>query len=113
MLTGQRERDLERLAPKVLAGVLPRLYPQMLEVAYAHQDAGRPVYICTAATQAGSTAMARASAVTIGISMALAADPPPVRKPPVAANGGTLSAAPRPATARRASAIVPAMPEPT
>jgi HAD superfamily hydrolase (TIGR01490 family) len=35
----------------VLAGVLPRLYPQMLERAYRHQDAGRPVYIVTAASQ--------------------------------------------------------------
>ena len=43
--------DLQRLAPEVLAGVLPRLYPQMLDVAYEHQDAGRPVYIGTAATQ--------------------------------------------------------------
>jgi HAD superfamily hydrolase (TIGR01490 family) len=50
MIKGRRVRDLQRLAPKVLAGVLPRLYPQMLEVAYAHQDAGRPVYICTAAS---------------------------------------------------------------
>jgi HAD superfamily hydrolase (TIGR01490 family) len=51
MIAGQRVADLQRLAPKVLAGVLPRLYTQMLEVAYAHQDAGRPVYICTAASQ--------------------------------------------------------------
>ena len=50
-LTGVRERDLRRMAPRVLAGVLPRLYPQMLEVAYAHQDSGRPIYICTAASQ--------------------------------------------------------------
>jgi HAD superfamily hydrolase (TIGR01490 family) len=35
----------------VLAGVLPRLYPQMLEIAWQHQDAGRPVFIVTAATQ--------------------------------------------------------------
>ena len=48
---GRRVRDMQRLAPRVLAGVLPRLYPQMLELAYAHQDAGRPVYICTAASQ--------------------------------------------------------------
>jgi len=48
---GRHERDMRRLAPQVLAGVLPRLYPQMLELAYAHQDAGRPVYICTAASQ--------------------------------------------------------------
>ena len=51
MICGQRVVDLQRLAPKVLAGVLPRLYPQMLDVAHAHQDAGRPVYICTAASQ--------------------------------------------------------------
>jgi HAD superfamily hydrolase (TIGR01490 family) len=51
MISGQRVVDLQRLAPKVLAGVLPRLYSQMLAVAHAHQDAGRPVYICTAASQ--------------------------------------------------------------
>jgi HAD superfamily hydrolase (TIGR01490 family) len=50
-LAGRRVVDLDRLAPLVLAGVLPRLYPRMLEVAYEHQDAGRPVFICTAATQ--------------------------------------------------------------
>jgi HAD superfamily hydrolase (TIGR01490 family) len=50
-LAGVKERDLRRMAPRVLAGVLPRLYPQMLAVAYAHQDAGRPIYICTAASQ--------------------------------------------------------------
>ena len=51
MIKGRRVRDLQRLAPKVLAGVLPRLYPQMLDVAYDHQDAGRRIYICTAASQ--------------------------------------------------------------
>jgi HAD superfamily hydrolase (TIGR01490 family) len=51
LLTGVRVRDLQRLAPGVLAGVLPRLYPQMLTIAYGHQDAGRPVIICTAASQ--------------------------------------------------------------
>ncbi|HEX8205331.1 MAG TPA: HAD family hydrolase [Solirubrobacteraceae bacterium] len=42
--------DLQRLAPRVLAGVLPRIYPQMLEVAWGHQDEGRAVYIVTAAS---------------------------------------------------------------
>lgn len=51
MIRDKRVRDLQRLAPKVLAGVLPRLYPKMLDTAYAHQDAGRRVYICTAASQ--------------------------------------------------------------
>jgi HAD superfamily hydrolase (TIGR01490 family) len=50
LLRGVRVRDLQRLAPDVLAGVLPRLYPQMLDLAYRHQDAGRPIVICTAAS---------------------------------------------------------------
>ena len=51
MIAGRRVRDLQRLSPRVLARVLPRLYPQMLAVAYDHQDAGRSVYIVTAASQ--------------------------------------------------------------
>jgi HAD superfamily hydrolase (TIGR01490 family) len=51
MIAGVRVRDLQRLSPRVLAGVLPRLYPEMLARAYAHQDAGVPVYILTAASQ--------------------------------------------------------------
>ena len=50
-IKGQRVVDLRRMTPDVLAGILPRVYPQMLKIAYAHQDAGRPVYICTAASQ--------------------------------------------------------------
>ena len=50
-IAGTRVRDLARLAPQILAGVLPRLYPQMLATAWAHQDAGRPAYIVTAASQ--------------------------------------------------------------
>jgi HAD superfamily hydrolase (TIGR01490 family) len=50
-LAGQRVVDLQRLTPGVLAGVLPRLYGQMLQVAWEHQDAGRPVFIVTAASQ--------------------------------------------------------------
>src|SRR5690349_19468628 len=50
-LEGRRVKELERLGPQVLAGVLPRLYERMLETAYGHQDEGRPVYIVTAATQ--------------------------------------------------------------
>ena len=59
MIEGVRVRDLERLSPRVLSGVLPRLYPQMLERAYAHQDAGEPVYILTAASQEMADLLAR------------------------------------------------------
>jgi HAD superfamily hydrolase (TIGR01490 family) len=50
-LAGTRVRDLERLGADVLAGVLPRIYPQMLALAHEHQDAGRRVYIVTAAAK--------------------------------------------------------------
>jgi HAD superfamily hydrolase (TIGR01490 family) len=58
LLTDVRVRDLQRLAPDVLAGVLPRLYPRMLSIAYEHQDAGRPIFICTAASQEMAELMA-------------------------------------------------------
>jgi HAD superfamily hydrolase (TIGR01490 family) len=49
-IEGVRVVELQRLAPRVLAGILPRVYPQMLDVAYRHQDEGRAVYIVTAAS---------------------------------------------------------------
>jgi HAD superfamily hydrolase (TIGR01490 family) len=58
MLAGAKVRDLQRLSSSVLAGVLPRLYPEMLTLAYAHQDAGRPIFICTAAAQEMAELMA-------------------------------------------------------
>jgi HAD superfamily hydrolase (TIGR01490 family) len=50
-IAGHRVIDLARLTPEILSGILPRVYPQMLDVAWRHQDAGRPVYIVTAASQ--------------------------------------------------------------
>ncbi len=58
-LAGTRVVDLERLGPDVLAGILPRLYPQMLAVAHEHQDAGRQVYIVTAASHELAEMLAR------------------------------------------------------
>jgi HAD superfamily hydrolase (TIGR01490 family) len=46
---GVPARRLARLAPDVLVGVLPRIYPEMLEEVYAHQDAGRRTFIVSAA----------------------------------------------------------------
>lgn len=50
-LEGIRVRDMERLGADVLAGVLPRIYPQVLALAHKHQDDGHRVYIVTAASQ--------------------------------------------------------------
>jgi HAD superfamily hydrolase (TIGR01490 family) len=67
MIAGVRVRDLERLSPRVLSGVLPRLYPQMLSRAYAHQDEGMPVYILTAASQEMADLLARVLAFDGGL----------------------------------------------
>jgi HAD superfamily hydrolase (TIGR01490 family) len=50
-IKGQRVSDLARLTPDVLAGILPRIYPQMMRVVRDHQDAGLRCYIVTAASQ--------------------------------------------------------------
>lgn len=42
-------RSLERMNPEVMAAILPRVYPQMLDAVYAHQDAGRATFIVSAA----------------------------------------------------------------
>jgi len=43
------ERDVERMAPAVLAGILPRIYPRMLDEVHRHQDDGRATFIVSAA----------------------------------------------------------------
>ncbi|MDQ6821650.1 MAG: HAD-IB family hydrolase [Actinomycetota bacterium] len=58
-LAGTRVKDLERLGPDVLAGILPRLYPQVLAIAHEHQDGGRAVYIATAASHDLAELLAR------------------------------------------------------
>ncbi len=67
MISGVAVRDLQRLSPRVLAGVLPRLYPEMLERAYSHQDAGLKVYIVTAASQEMADLLAHVLAFDGGI----------------------------------------------
>jgi HAD superfamily hydrolase (TIGR01490 family) len=66
-LAGTRVRDLERLGPDVLVRVLPRIYPEVLALAYEHQDAGRRVYIATAASNELAEALARVLALDGGI----------------------------------------------
>src|SRR2546423_9786899 len=43
------ERDVERMAPAVLAGILPRVYPQMLDEVHRPQDEGPATFIGRAA----------------------------------------------------------------
>jgi HAD superfamily hydrolase (TIGR01490 family) len=49
LITGVPARDVERMTPEVMAAILPRVYPQMLEEVHGHQDAGRATFIVSAA----------------------------------------------------------------
>lgn len=66
-LRGVRVRELERLGVSVLAGILPRLYPQMVAIAHDHQDDGRRVYIVTAAAHELAEMLARVMGFDGGI----------------------------------------------
>jgi HAD superfamily hydrolase (TIGR01490 family) len=68
-IAGQRVVDLARLGPDVLSTLLPRVYPEMLRTAYAHQDAGRPAFIVTAASQEIAELLARVLVFDGGIGM--------------------------------------------
>ena len=61
--------DLQRLGPDVLAGILPLLYREVLREAYAHQDAGRPAYIVTAASQELAEVLAHVLVLDGGLGM--------------------------------------------
>jgi HAD superfamily hydrolase (TIGR01490 family) len=43
------EREIGRMAPELMAGILPRIYPQMLDEVHRHQDEGRATFIVSAA----------------------------------------------------------------
>ncbi len=49
LISGVAARDVERMNPEVLAAILPRIYPQMLDQVHSHQDAGRATFIVSAA----------------------------------------------------------------
>ncbi|HET7483830.1 MAG TPA: HAD-IB family hydrolase, partial [Solirubrobacterales bacterium] len=49
LIAGVPARSFERMNPEVMAAILPRVYPQMLDEVYGHQDAGRPTFIVSAA----------------------------------------------------------------
>ena len=49
LISGVPARTIDRMGPEVMAAILPRIYPQMLEEIWRHQDEGRPTFIVSAA----------------------------------------------------------------
>src|SRR5918911_666544 len=68
-IAGQRVVDLARMGPDVLTGILPLVYREVLDEAYAHQDAGRRAYIVTAASQELADVLAHVLVLDGGIGM--------------------------------------------
>jgi HAD superfamily hydrolase (TIGR01490 family) len=68
-IAGQRAVDLARMGPNVLAGILPLLYREVLDEAYAHQDAGRRAFIVTAASQELADVLAHVLVLDGGLGM--------------------------------------------
>ncbi|MGI8632927.1 MAG: HAD family hydrolase [Solirubrobacterales bacterium] len=66
-LAGISRTETVRLAPEVLAGILPRIYPQMLDEVRRHQDAGRATFIVSAASNALVEILAQVLAMDGGI----------------------------------------------
>jgi HAD superfamily hydrolase (TIGR01490 family) len=67
LITGVPVRSLERMNPEVMAAILPRIYPQMLEEVYAHQDAGRATFIVSAAGNGTVESLAHVLGMEAGI----------------------------------------------
>jgi len=49
LIAGVPAKAIDRMGPDVMAAILPRVFPQMLDEVYAHQDAGRATFIVSAA----------------------------------------------------------------
>jgi HAD superfamily hydrolase (TIGR01490 family) len=70
---GVAERDITRLGPEVLAGILPRIYPEMLAEVHSHQDEGRATFIVSAAGNEIVRELARVLGMEGGIGTSYAA----------------------------------------
>jgi HAD superfamily hydrolase (TIGR01490 family) len=75
VLRGVPEAAISRMAPEALAGILPRIYPQMLDEIHSHQDAGRPTFIVSAAGNGIVELLARVLDMQGGIGTRYELDP--------------------------------------
>jgi HAD superfamily hydrolase (TIGR01490 family) len=67
LIRGVPEKTIARMEPEVMAAILPRVFPQMLDEVHAHQDAGRPAFIVSAAGNEIVESLARVLGMEGGI----------------------------------------------
>jgi HAD superfamily hydrolase (TIGR01490 family) len=67
LIAGVPAVTIERMGPEVMAAILPRVYPQMLNEVHAHQDAGRACFIVSAAGNDVVESLARVLGMEGGI----------------------------------------------
>lgn len=75
LIRGVPEKTIVRMEPEVMAAILPRVYPQMLDEVHAHQDAGRPAFIVSAAGNGIVESLARVLGMEGGIGTRYEVDP--------------------------------------
>jgi HAD superfamily hydrolase (TIGR01490 family) len=75
LIKGVPEKTIARMEPEVMAAILPRVYPQMLAEVHAHQDAGRPTFIVSAAGHGVVETLARVLQMEGGIGTRYEVDP--------------------------------------
>ncbi len=67
LIAGVPATMIDRMGPEVMAAILPRVFPQMLDEIYAHQDAGRATFIVSAAGNGVVEALAKVLGMEGGI----------------------------------------------
>jgi len=67
LIKGVPAKTVERMGPAVMTAILPRVYPEMLTEIHAHQDAGRPTFIVSAAGNDVVESLARVLGMEGGI----------------------------------------------
>ncbi len=75
LIAGVPALTIARMEPEVMAEILPRVFPQMLAEVHAHQDAGRPTFIVSAAGHDIVEALARVLRMEGGIGTRYEVDP--------------------------------------
>jgi HAD superfamily hydrolase (TIGR01490 family) len=61
------EREISRMSAELLAGILPRIYPEMLDEVHLHQDQGRATFLVSAAGNELVRTLARVLGMEDGI----------------------------------------------